>query len=296
MTGQAAGMVAVVDALGRRVALASPARRVVSLVPSETDTVARLAGVHRLAGRTRFCLEPPEVEAVPVVGGTKDVDVEAVAALAPDLVLANKEENTRHVVEAMIAAGLPVHVSFPRTVPEGIEYLEAVATLLGVVEPPELVQARAAFAAHAHREHAPVRVFVPIWKDPWMTFDEHAFASDLLALVGGVNVFADRPRRYPLAADLGKRAALTGARVAERDTRYPRIRLEEVVEREPELVLLPDEPYEFTGADRIALEAHLGPAVRVVHADGKDLFWYGARLATSIESLAAVVRAGSEGS
>ncbi|MCA9614767.1 MAG: ABC transporter substrate-binding protein, partial [Myxococcales bacterium] len=93
-------MTVVVDALGREVQSQEPPRRVVSLVPSESYSVAVLAGVERLVGRTRYCVEP-SIEHVLVVGGTKDVDVEAVVALGPDLVLANREENTRRAVERL---------------------------------------------------------------------------------------------------------------------------------------------------------------------------------------------------
>jgi len=281
-------MTTVTDALGRTVALAAPARRIVSLVPSETDSVARLGSLDRLVGRTRYCVEPAGIERVPEVGGTKDIDVDAVRRLEPDLVLANQEESSRHAVEALIEAGLPVHVSFPRTVPEALAYLRTLATLLGVTDPPALRAAEAAFA-RANTPTETARVFVPIWRDPWMTFDGNAFASDLLALVGAENVFADRPRRYPLAADLGRRAPLEGARVEGRDTRYPRIRLEEVVEREPELILLTDEPYAFGEEERAELEA-LGTGAKVIFASGQDLFWYGARLAESIERLGSLLR------
>lgn len=280
------GVISVVDALGRTVELARAPRRIVSLVPSETSSVAWLGGLDRLVGRTRYCVEPEGVFAVPEVGGTKDTDVEAVRALEPDLVLTNQEENARHGVEAMIAAGLPVHVSFPRTVGQSTEYLRTLATLMDVpvdVSPIEAAIGRCSSAK-------PVRVFVPIWRDPWMTFDGGAFASDLLDLVGAVNVFADRPRRYPLAADLGRRAPLTGDRVKERDTRYPRITLDEVVGREPELVLLPDEPYEFGEPDADALRA-AGVDATIVPVNGRDLFWYGARTTKGVDALRELVDA-----
>ena len=279
-------MIATQDALGRTVTLATPARRIVSLVPSESHSVADLAGVDRLVGRTDFCELPTAVASVVSVGGTKNVDVDAVAGLAPDLVLANKEENARPVVEALIERGLPVHVSFPRTVPDALAYLDTLAQLLGV---PPATGAREAFERHATRRVQPRRVFVPIWKDPWMTFDDGAFASDLLSAVGAQNVFGDRPRRYPLAADLGHREALRGERVQGRDTRYPRIRLEEAAERAPDLVLLPDEPYAFGPRERDEL-AELLPDAEIRLTDGKDLFWYGARLRTSIDRLAELVR------
>lgn len=262
--------------------------RVVSLVPSETESVAELAGVERLVGRTRYCIEPAGlIESVPIVGGTKKIEVDAVIGLEPDLVLANKEENGRADVEALIDAGLHVHVSFPTTVIEGLAYLRALARLLEVAEDaPAIVEAERAFEeAHAAvpSDAEAVPTFVPIWKDPWMTFDGRTFASDILELCGARNVFADRPRRYPLAADLGRAPPLPPERVGDRDTRYPRVPLEEVRERGPAIVLLPDEPYEFSEADVPELEAEL--SARVVLTSGKDLFWYGTRIGGAIPRL-----------
>ncbi len=279
----------VVDALGRSIHLAQPPQRVVSLVPSETHAVAVLAGADRLVGRTRYCVEP-RLDHVPVVGGTKDVDVEAVVALAPDLVLANREENARAPVEALLARGLPVHVSFPCSVADSVSYLRDLATLLHV--PARHADALGTLHAElAGDSRPPRRVFVPIWNDPWMTFDARAFASDALELAGASNVFADRPRRYPLAADLGKRAPLPPERVEGRDTRYPRVTLEEIRERSPELVLLPDEPHEFTEADAQTLEALGIPRASIRFVGGKDLFWYGAWLLEGLPRLRALLHA-----
>ena len=284
-------MIEVTDATGQLIRLEAPARRIVSLVPSETYSIAVVAGTQCLVGRTRFCVEPTaEVDRLPAVGGTKDVDLDAVEALGPDLVLANREENTRSVVQQLRDRGLTVHVSFPKTVQDSIAYLGSIARLVG--KEPSTVQ-RASIAAVQQVAAAgrvdEIPVFVPIWRDPWMTFDANAFASDVLELLGARNVFADRPRRYPLAADLGQREAHTGARVEQRDTRYPRIRLEEVAERRPQRILLPDEPYAFSTVDAAEL-ASLHDEARVVHVDGKDLFWYGARLPQSLASLATVLR------
>jgi len=283
-------MIEVVDAIDRIVELARPASRVVSLVPSETVSVADLVGVQRLVGRTDYCVEPlGALEAIPSVGGTKGFDVSAVRALQPDLVLANKEENSRPKVEALIAAGLSVHVSFPCTVDESLAYLETLCALLGVIpETAEPVAAchRATRHARGGERVASLPVFVPIWKDPWMTFDGGAYASDMLQVCGAHNVFSGRPRLYPLAADLGKTAPRSEARVEERDTRYPRIRLEEVLERGARAVLLPDEPYAFSVQDA-ATFAKLDASHPLVAelVDGKDLFWYGTRVAGAIERL-----------
>src|SRR5690349_16332826 len=118
-------IVKVTDDLGRALMFAQPPRRIVSLVPSDTHSVIALGARERLVGRTTYC-ESPEAHDVAAVGGTKDVDVDAVLALAPDLVIANQEENTRVVLEAL-AQRAPVLVSLPRRVADGISHLARLA-------------------------------------------------------------------------------------------------------------------------------------------------------------------------
>lgn len=268
-----------VDALGRTVTVDRAPRRIVSLVPSETESVAELVGIDRLVGRTDYCIEPAEVASVRSVGGTKGFDVAAVVALAPDLVLANKEENGRAPVQRLIDAGLAVHVSFPCTLDEAADYVETLAGLLAV-ESPLVGEVRAAVSMRAAVPR--LSVFCPIWKDPWMTFDGRTFASDVLAAAGAANVFADRARLYPLAADLGRATPVE----SDRDSRYPRLSIEEIEGRRPDLVLLPDEPYAFGDEDVTWFEAR---GLRATKVDGKDLFWYGTRVRRSVRRLASVV-------
>jgi ABC-type Fe3+-hydroxamate transport system substrate-binding protein len=275
-----------IDALGREVMLERPPARVVSLVPSETESVVALAGLERLVGRTEWCEEPAgRIEAVPAVGGTKKIDVDAVLALEPDLVLANREENGRKDVERLIEAGVVVHVSLPQTVRDAVDYLGALAVMLDVDDAPARALAAAVEAAE-QREPERTRVFAPIWKDPWMTFDGRTYGSDLLALLGGDNVYADRPRRFPLAADLGEAEARDAG---DRDTRYPRTSVEEIARRRPELILLPDEPYRFD-ASHVAEIRAWGLDADVELVSGKDLFWYGARTLGALERLGALLR------
>lgn len=270
----------VVDDLGRTVALAGPPRRVVSLVPSDTHSVIALGALDRLVGRTTYC-ESPEAQAVAAVGGTKDIDVDAVLGLAPDLVIANQEENTRGALEAL-APRVPVLVSLPRRVEQGIAHLARLARLLGVAErEPARSLIRRGYALRGATATGP-RAFVPIWMDPLMTFNADTFGSDVLAQVGIGNAFGDRLRLYPLAADLGKTAPRDAAG---RDVRYPRVTLDEVAARKPDLVILPDEPHAFSEADEAVLRGAL-PGVRVVRVCGKDLFWYGAWTVDALDRLA----------
>lgn len=283
--------------MGREVRLGAPARRVCSLVPSETEAVVMLVGAGALVGRTDYCVEPRgSVEAVPTVGGTKDARIEDIVALAPDLVLANQEENTPQIVRALEAADLATHVSFPKTVEDAAALMRDLACMLGVADDDEGASGvlaemdRSLRAVRARREaRAPVRVFCPIWMEPLMTIHGETFLSDALDLAGAFNVFSDRPRRYPLAADLGRAAPLSLERVGGRDTRYPRVTLEEVRMRAPSLVLLPDEPHPFSEADAAVFHALEG--VRVVHVSGRDLSWYSPRMGRGIAAIADVIDA-----
>jgi ABC-type Fe3+-hydroxamate transport system substrate-binding protein len=303
------------DDLGRTLVFVHPPQRVVSLVPSDTYSLIALGAADRLVGRTRYC-DSPEVAAVPVVGGTKDVDVEAVLALAPHLVIANQEEGSRAALEAL-AQRVPVLVSLPRRVADGIAHLARLARVLDVgrrepaaslirrgyalrdrlggeraapapalgspwEEPPRR-PSRPDLERTPRPEARGQRAFVPIWMDPLMTLNADTFGSDVLEQVGLRNVFGDRLRLYPLAADLGKAAPKDASG---RDERYPRITLDELAARAPEIMLLPDEPHAFSAADAAVLQRAV-PTARILQVSGRDLFWYGAWTITALDRLAA---------
>jgi ABC-type Fe3+-hydroxamate transport system substrate-binding protein len=289
----------VIDDRGRVVEVPGPPSRVVSLVPSDTFNVAALGCASALVGRTDYCDLPSDVvAAVQSVGGTKNPRIDDIVRLEPDLVLANQEENTRSDLEALAARGVRIYVAFPRRVAEGLAHLARLARLFGVEAAPvarELLkrgydELRAAETARG--EVRAVRTFCPIWMDPLMTIHGETFISDMLDLCGASNVFADRLRRYPLAADLGRAAPLPPAKIAGRDVRYPRVTVEEVIARAPELVLLPDEPHPFTAADAEVFRSLAIPAAgrgAIVPMSGKDLCWYGARSIEGISRVRAVV-------
>ena len=289
----------VFDDRRRALDFTAPPRRVVSLVPSDTLSVADLGCAGALVGRTDYCELPPDVVAkVPSVGGTKNPRVDDVCALEPDLVLANQEENTRGDLETLAQRGFRVYVAFPRRVADGIAHLARLARVFGVDADPAAKELLAR-GYHALREAdaarakaTPLRAFCPIWMEPLMTIHGNTFISDMLDLCGAQNVFADRERRYPLAADLGRARALPKEKVADRDVRYPRVTLDEVVERAPEVVLLPDEPHPFSEEDAKVFRGLDLPAARtdrVVRTGGKDLCWYGARSVDGIARVRALV-------
>jgi ABC-type Fe3+-hydroxamate transport system substrate-binding protein len=289
----------VIDDRGRVLEVPGPPSRVVSLVPSDTFNVAALGCASALVGRTDYCDLPSDVvAAVQSVGGTKNPRIDDIVRLEPDLVLANQEENTRSDLEALAARGVRIYVAFPRRVADGLAHLARLARVFGVEGAPaarELLKRGydELRAAELARARVPVmRTFCPIWMDPLMTIHGETFISDMLDLCGASNVFADRLRRYPLAADLGRAAPLPPAKIVGRDVRYPRVTVDEVIARAPELVLLPDEPHPFTAADADVFRSLAIPAAgrgAIVPMSGKDLCWYGARSIEGISRVRAVV-------
>jgi len=216
--------------------------RVVSLVPSVTETLT--AWGREPIACTRFCERPD----LPHVGGTKNPDIDRIAALAPDLVVVDTEENRRADYDELAERELSVLALSVRSVDDVGEQLTLLA---GRVEarwnPPELPAART----------ASLRAFVPIWRRPWMTVGRPTYAVSLLERLGVVTIFEDE-----------------GA--------YPEVTLEEARRRRPDLVLAPSEPYRFALRHLPELE-RVGPTRFV---DGKDLFWWGTRTPGALARLA----------
>jgi ABC-type Fe3+-hydroxamate transport system substrate-binding protein len=213
-------------------------------------------------------------------------DIARIIALQPDLVILNQEENRKEDAEALQAAGIGVWVTYPRTVREAFNLLWAIMDLFDEPKMVERVRAMEWMCDWLERiEHEPpCKVFAPIWYEPLMTFNAETYAHDLLRVCGGENVFAERERLFPLKADLGEAEPLLpdDPRIAGRDTRYPRVTLAEVEAAQPDVILLPSEPFEFNES-HISIFAALDiPAARTnkIHlVDGSLLTWHGTRVA-----------------
>lgn len=232
--------------------------RVISLVPSITETL--LAWSVDVVACTRFCEQPQ----LPHVGGTKNPDLAAIAALAPDLVVLDREENRREDADALASAGLACHVTHVLAVGDVDPELRRLAEAVGVIPP-----ARSETAT-GWRKLGDRPAFVPIWRRPWMTISSGTYGSSVLAELGITNVFGDHPDRYP------------------------EVDLESVARLQPHLVLIPSEPYAFD--DRHEREiAEAIPAARLCRVDGRDLFWWGVRTPGALRRLADQLDAGGGG-
>jgi ABC-type Fe3+-hydroxamate transport system substrate-binding protein len=243
------------DDLGLPVALPDPVGRVVSLVPSLTETVAACAPA-LLVGATNWCTHPADL-AVARVGGTKSPDVAAIVALQPDVVLANEEENRQQDLDALRAAGLPVWVTRIRDLPEALISLRRMITL--ACRQPEPAWLAAAEAAWQQPPAVTgMAAVVPIWRRPWMVLGRDTFAGDLLTRLGLMNLYARH------------------------EDRYPRIDIADLRAARADVVVLPDEPYRFSASD--GPEAF--PGTRTALVSGRHLTWYG----PSLTEAAAVLR------
>jgi ABC-type Fe3+-hydroxamate transport system substrate-binding protein len=233
---------------------------VVSLVPSLTEAVAACdAGL--LTGATKYCSHPADL-AVERIGGTKNPDVARIIELAPDIVLANEEENRASDLAGLREAGVAVWVTRIRTLPEAFTSLGRMLTIAcRLPRPPWLDAAERAWAA-PRSPGAVRRAIIPIWRRPWMVLGSDTFAGDLLARLGISNLYAGH------------------------DERYPRVDLDELRAGGAELVVLPDEPYRFTATD--GPEAF--PGVPAALVSGRHLTWYGPSLAEAPAVLADQLR------
>jgi ABC-type Fe3+-hydroxamate transport system substrate-binding protein len=262
----------ITDDLGFRLELKAPPRRIISLVPSWTETLFAMGLGNEVVGVTKFCVEPADgVVSIAKIGGTKNPDLRAIAKLEPDLVIANAEENRREDVEKIREQGVAVFTTYPKTIAGAVESILKLGTLLAR-ESEANAMARDIVRNVSGIEASvgvwsklPFRVFCPIWKNPWMAFNADTYAHDVLRMLGFNNIFASAGERYPVTT------------------------LAEAIERKPDIVLLPDEPYEFKDRDIEELKKVLPSrlARRVMIVSGRDLHWYGVHMVEGLTSLAA---------
>ncbi|MBI1754313.1 MAG: endonuclease III [Acidobacteria bacterium] len=229
--------------------------RIVSLVPSVTELLVQWGLGARLVGRTRYCIEPRWIRnSVPMVGGTKDPDLDRIRDLAPDLVILERDENPKAVAEALTTLGLPWMALEIRTVKDCIAGLRQLGGRLGV---PELAEARAAQLEdrlQGRRRKGP-RALAMIWKDPWMSSGPDTYVGDLLRQ-GGLTPIG--PDRYPVLSE------------------------EDLEGLAPQVILLPTEPYRFNRRHQAELQKRF-PRALIHLVDGQALTWYLSRTEAGLD-------------
>jgi ABC-type Fe3+-hydroxamate transport system substrate-binding protein len=254
--------VRIIDDRGAAIELHEPPQRVVSLVPSTTETLFDL-GLPPV-GVTRYCVHPAAGLAdLPRVGGTKDVVVERVRALRPDLIVGNCEENTREIFAALEPIA-PVYAAFPRTVDDALADLLRLGALLGRHEQAQAWAERigAERAALRALPPSPERVAYLIWRKPYMAVSGDTFIGAMLREAGLHNVFEQHPERFPV------------------------IEPHQIAAAAPNRVLLSSEPFPFRATHAAELAEATGlPGAAFAAADGELCSWHGTRLVLGLAAL-----------
>lgn len=243
------------DQTGRRVKTPENPQRILSLVPSITELLFELRLDERMVGRTRFCVYPSQrVERIPVIGGVMGLNSHEIDKIAPDLILASREENARNEVMDL-ARRHPVWVSDVHNLDDALQMIESIGEICGVTKQATDIKTNIEEAFHK-LDHIPpdiVRAVYLVWKDPLYTVNRNTFIHDMMARCGIENVFADKEDSYPI------------------------IREKEIRERKPDFILLPNEPYNFQEHHRRKFSESF-PQTEVKRVQGEYFTWYGSHL------------------
>jgi iron complex transport system substrate-binding protein len=239
-------------------------QRIVSLVPSITENLIQFGTIP--AARTSFCIEPKEiVKAIPVVGGTKTPRITKIIDMKPDLVIANQEENIREHIEQIQAAGIPVWVTYPATVQDLPQFMKELSEVCDDEEVASnwIYQTQKYLDQKRNWTWKP-KIVTLIWKDPWMAVGKETYTSSLIEFCGGINPISGR---------------------------YPALTMDELKAYEPDILLLPTEPYEFESKD---FELWKKVIPQVISFSGEDLLWSGTRWIEAAERLTEICKSFQE--
>ena len=236
-----------------------PPQRIISLVPSQTELLFDLGLDNEVVGLTKFCTHPAnKVKHKPQVGGTKTLNLNQIHQLRPDLLIANKEENTREQIEEL-QRHYPVHITDVNTLPDALAMIREVGYLVGKSAAADQManQIDQSFSASlAHHTFGSVVAYF-IWRKPYMVAANNTFIHSMLEIAGFRNAFAQR-------------------------TRYPEITPDDLRTAQPDLIFLSSEPYPFTEKHRADFQA-ICPSAGVKLVDGELFSWYGSRLLRASE-------------
>lgn len=238
------------DQVGRTVVVPKYPKSIVSLVPSQTELLLELGLAKRVVGITKFCIHPDEwFRTKSRIGGTKQLDFEAILALNPDLIIANKEENNKEDIERL-EKDFPVWVSDVNDLDSALEMIRLIAELTKT-DSSKLTQEIQSGFSQLKPIQPQKKVLYLIWKNPYMAAGNDTFINDLMQRCGFENVLSE--------------------------LRYPELTDDEIVQLNPELILLSSEPYPFKEKHIKELQ-NLLPNGTIKLVDGEMFSWYGSRL------------------
>jgi ABC-type Fe3+-hydroxamate transport system substrate-binding protein len=241
------------DQTGREVFIADTPTRIVSIVPSQTELLAHLGLNDEVVGITKFCIHPPEwFNNKTRIGGTKQLHIDRIKLLQPDLIIANKEENIKEQVEELMQ-DFPVWVSDVNNLQDALQMIEQIGTIIGKdKQANQLVLSIEESFSQLKTTNQKLRTAYLIWKKPYMTVGGDTFIHAMMQAAGFENIFAHT-------------------------TRYPEVTVDQLKASNIELLLLSSEPYPFKQQHIDELQQHL-PTATILLSDGEMFSWYGSRL------------------
>lgn len=259
-------MVTVIDQTDAVVTLAQPPQRIVSLVPSITELLLDLGLAHRVVGRTKYCIHPQDlVDTIAIVGGTKTVDPGIIHGMAPDLIIASKEENVRdQVLEAVqedssTKGSTALYVSDVKTVADAYQMIADIALLTGTEGLARDLVERIKAVEPAYTTPARPALYL-IWRKPYMGIGGDTFISEMMPYAGYRNLLADQ-------------------------VRYPSLSVQDIKALAPAYVLLSSEPFPFAEKHIQELQEIL-PDAHIKLVDGEHYSWYGSRMLPAFTTFA----------
>ncbi len=239
--------------------MAESFNRIISLVPSLTELLICLGLKKRLEGRTRFCVHPEkEVQEIPIIGGTKNPRLDEIKKVDPDFILANREENRKEDIEKL-GEDFQVHLTDIATIEDALITIHQLGKLFEAEAEANQLTTQITEQLNQCPDEPPLRVAYLIWRDPWMTVGADTYIHDVMSHWNLENVFDDQ-------------------------TRYPKITLQNIKQRAPDLVLLSSEPYPFKQKHIEEVEQEL-PDTRILTVEGEWFSWYGSRMLEAFKKL-----------
>jgi len=253
--------ISVTDALGNILNLKRQPQRIISVVPSITEYLFYLDQGKYIVGRTKFCIHPKEqVGEIPKIGGTKNLRITDILSLKPDLIIANKEENTKEQIEEL-AQNIPVYVTNVQTISDGVKMVENIGTLFNKTEKAKELNSNIQSQLNLikKQKYNKIRTAYLIWKKPYMSIGNDTFIHAMMDEVGFENIFADK-------------------------VRYPQTSLEEIKNLKPKIIFLSSEPYPFKDKDIDEIKTQL-PNSKIMLVDGEMFSWYGNKMLDGLKYL-----------
>ncbi len=254
-------MIEITDALGRTLQFHTPPKRIVSLVPSITETLFDIGLWERVVGLTRYCVHPSfATTSLPVVGGTKNINIENLIATNPDLVLCNQEENSPEIIRSLEERGLKTYVAFPKDIPDALSDIRTFGSLSNTPDKAQQIIQTIADSL----KYCPTKPFTYlylIWRKPWMISGQDTFIQQMLGAIGGVN----------LASPVGDR--------------YQEISDEQLRQSNADAILLSSEPFPFQEKHIAQLVALGIEESKIQFINGEYCSWHGTRIAKGIPYL-----------